>query len=78
MKSPHGLLPVPVLVPVLVLVLVLGLAGCAAGPSYRTPKPDLPPQFASSTGAHVPATPPAAANVDLAVWWKALGDPELD
>ena len=68
MKSPHGLL----------LGLVLGLAGCAAGPSYRTPKPDLPPQFASSTGAHVPATPPAAANVDLAAWWKALGDPELD
>ena len=54
------------------------LAGCAAGPSYRTPKPDLPPQFASSAAAQVPAPPPAAANVDLAVWWKALGDPELD
>jgi hypothetical protein len=51
MKSPHGLLLVRGLALVPGLVLVLGLAGCAAGPSYRTPKPDLPPQFASSTGA---------------------------
>ena len=45
MKSPQGVL------------LVLVLAACAAGPSYRTPKPDLPPQFASSTAALVPGTP---------------------
>ncbi len=62
----------------LLAVVLLGLAGCAAGPSYRTPKPDLPSQFATTASAHVPAPSPAAPNIDLAVWWKSLGDTELD
>ncbi len=53
------------------LILALGIAGCAAGPNYRTPKPDVPPAFASKGDASV-------SNVDLAEWWKALNDPELD
>ncbi len=56
------------------------LAGCAVGPSYRTPKSDLPAKFAA-TGT--PPTAPAgtagtAPEVDLAHWWRALNDPELD
>jgi NodT family efflux transporter outer membrane factor (OMF) lipoprotein len=52
--------------------VVLSGAGCAAGPNYRTPKPDTPPQFVANTSGQ------AAADVDLAVWWKSLNDPELD
>jgi NodT family efflux transporter outer membrane factor (OMF) lipoprotein len=56
----------------IVAFVVVGAAGCAAGPSYRTPKPDTPSHFVANTsGQH-------AAEVDLAVWWKSLGDPELN
>ena len=51
----------------------LMLASCAVGPSYRTPKPDVPDHFAASSGA---AASPAV--VDLATWWRSLEDPELD
>ena len=54
-----------------VLGLVASLTACAAGPSYRTPKPDTPPNFASQVAATAP-TP------DLATWWRALNDEELD
>jgi NodT family efflux transporter outer membrane factor (OMF) lipoprotein len=64
----------------ILLALTVGLTGCAVGPSYRTPNSDAPPQFASTVASHGPrsASQSAAANVDLAVWWKALGDAELD
>ncbi|MFI4891079.1 MAG: efflux transporter outer membrane subunit [Steroidobacterales bacterium] len=51
--------------------LVAGLTACAAGPGYRTPKPDVPPAFASQASA-------LASDVDLANWWRALHDEELD
>jgi NodT family efflux transporter outer membrane factor (OMF) lipoprotein len=54
------------------LAAVAGLAGCAAGPSYHAPKPDTPAQFAAQ-----PA-PAAASAQDLAAWWRALNDSELD
>ena len=60
--------------------LIAGLSACAAGPSYRTPKPDVPSSFVS-----VPPVPPVAASaqppepmLDLAMWWRALNDEELD
>ena len=40
-----------------VFASMLGLAACAAGPNYRTPKPDVPPAFAARTEANTPATP---------------------
>jgi NodT family efflux transporter outer membrane factor (OMF) lipoprotein len=62
---------------------VAALAGCAVGPNYRTPKTPTPEGFAAagSTAAagsagSVPGTAPAP--VDLAAWWHALQDPELD
>jgi NodT family efflux transporter outer membrane factor (OMF) lipoprotein len=55
-----------------VLGLIAGLTACAAGPSYRMPKSDVPPGFASKAPA---ATAPA---VDLTSWWRALNDKELD
>jgi NodT family efflux transporter outer membrane factor (OMF) lipoprotein len=58
--------------------VALGLAGCAAGPSYRTPTPDLPAAFAAQSVRPSEPAPQRAAEVDLAAWWTALNDPELD
>jgi NodT family efflux transporter outer membrane factor (OMF) lipoprotein len=55
----------------IVLVMASALSACAAGPRYRTPKPDLPPAFA----AVVTATD---ASVDMSAWWRALNDEELN
>ncbi|HXQ63334.1 MAG TPA: efflux transporter outer membrane subunit [Steroidobacteraceae bacterium] len=58
------------------LALLVGLAGCAVGPNYRRPDVPVPPVFAATAS---PATAPTAAVApDLAAWWHALGDPELD
>jgi NodT family efflux transporter outer membrane factor (OMF) lipoprotein len=64
-------------------VFVAALAGCAVGPNYRTPKTPIPQGFAAAGstaaaggGDNVPAT--LAPPVDLAAWWHALKDPELD
>lgn len=57
-------------------LLIGALAACAVGPSYRTPKPEMPAQFAATSSSA--AGRPAQSVVDLASWWQALGDPELD
>jgi NodT family efflux transporter outer membrane factor (OMF) lipoprotein len=63
-------------------VFVTALAGCAVGPNYRTPKTPTPEGYAAGStataggAANAPGT--AAAPVDLAAWWQALKDPELD
>jgi NodT family efflux transporter outer membrane factor (OMF) lipoprotein len=56
------------------------LAGCAVGPSYRTPKSDVPPNFAAHAAANSAASNSAtsAATPDLATWWRALNDEELN
>jgi NodT family efflux transporter outer membrane factor (OMF) lipoprotein len=53
------------------------LAGCAAGPNYHAPKNDLPPQFAAQAVAPSGAAT-AQPEVDLAAWWRALNDEELN
>jgi NodT family efflux transporter outer membrane factor (OMF) lipoprotein len=62
---------------------VAALAGCAVGPNYRTPKTPTPERFAAAGSTataggagNVPGSAPAP--VDLAAWWHALKDPELD
>lgn len=63
-------------------LVVLGgiacLTACAVGPSYRTPRPDEPPSFAAKVDANSagPGTQPTPP--DLAAWWRALNDEELD
>jgi NodT family efflux transporter outer membrane factor (OMF) lipoprotein len=64
-------------------VFVAALAGCAVGPNYRTPKTPTPEGYAAAGStataggaANAPGT--AATPVDLAAWWHALNDPELD
>jgi NodT family efflux transporter outer membrane factor (OMF) lipoprotein len=58
--------------------LLAGLGGCAVGPSYRTPKPDVPPQFAAKAAVNSAASATPAPAPDLATWWRALDDAELD
>jgi NodT family efflux transporter outer membrane factor (OMF) lipoprotein len=64
----------------IVLGLVASLTACAAGPSYRIPKSDAPPAFASQVPMNSAGstTQPAAPTPDLATWWRALNDEELD
>ena len=55
--------------------VLASLAGCAAGPSYHRPAVPMPAGYAAvpvaSSGGTVAAT-------DLASWWNALNDEELD
>jgi NodT family efflux transporter outer membrane factor (OMF) lipoprotein len=66
-------------------------AGCNAGPDYHAPRVDLPGAYGGLPGAYgglpgayggLPSTGPTtrgtAAAVDLAHWWEALNDPELN
>lgn len=46
------------------------------GPDYRTPKADVPAEFAA--GAAPTLTPPSTPAPDITAWWRALGDPQLD
>jgi NodT family efflux transporter outer membrane factor (OMF) lipoprotein len=55
-----------------VLGVAAALTACAVGPTYRTPKADVPPNFASQVAATSPTAP------DLAAWWRALNDEELN
>ena len=57
------------------------VAGCAAGPNYHTPRIALPEHYdavaqARPTDAAGPAG--GAPPIELAAWWRALQDPELD
>jgi NodT family efflux transporter outer membrane factor (OMF) lipoprotein len=65
-------------------LIVLGsaaaLSACAVGPSYRTPTPDEPASFAAKLDA-APAAPgagPSTPPPDMAAWWRALNDEELN
>jgi NodT family efflux transporter outer membrane factor (OMF) lipoprotein len=56
------------------LLSALGVASCAVGPNYRTPDVHVPAKFEAigHTGNHT------GPDVELATWWHALHDPELD
>jgi len=52
------------------------LAGCAVGPNYHAPRTSPPKEFAAGVPSASAAS--SAPAVDLAQWWRALKDPELD
>ena len=52
-------------------------SGCAVGPNYRTPQLPLPEHFVATPPADA-STAPEAPPIELATWWHALNDPELD
>jgi len=58
--------------PLLAMSAFAGLAACAVGPSYHAPKFDVPAAFVAAAG------PPEQSAVDLATWWRALNDPQLN
>jgi NodT family efflux transporter outer membrane factor (OMF) lipoprotein len=74
--------PVTKLAAAACFALIIALAGCAAGPDYHPPAPDTPPQFAAQAAPAPAAVAGAEASApseqDLAVWWHALDDSELD
>jgi NodT family efflux transporter outer membrane factor (OMF) lipoprotein len=59
---------------------VVGLTACAVGPSYRVPAPEVPASFAAQAGTNFAGSraQPGASAVDLAAWWRALHDEELN
>ena len=64
-------------------VLISAVAGCAVGPNYRAPKTQTPQSYAAAGSTAMAegagnASGTASAPVDLAAWWQALKDPELD
>ncbi|HEY2274469.1 MAG TPA: efflux transporter outer membrane subunit [Steroidobacteraceae bacterium] len=68
--------------PVAALLIITGaVGGCAAGPNYRTPRLAVPEHYAAAAQAGPGGAGAAAGTVtpvELAAWWRALEDPELD
>ena len=58
------------------LICLIAASGCAVGPDFRPPPPQVPSKWVGPTSmpASQPATGPA---VELARWWAAFGDPNL-
>jgi outer membrane protein TolC len=48
------------------------LAGCAVGPNYRAPQPEVPAHFVAAEA------PQPAGNMAFVDWWRGLGDAQLD
>ncbi len=65
---------------VIALGMIGGLTACAVGPAYRAPRPDVPAKFAATADAMQSASAATSATpkVDLAGWWRALDDEELN
>jgi NodT family efflux transporter outer membrane factor (OMF) lipoprotein len=64
----------PRLCAVLIWIAVCsGLAGCAVGPDYQPPEPQMPQTFAAA-----PLAKGDGRGVDPARWWRALHDGELN
>ena len=57
------------------LAAALCIAGCAVGPDYKRPSPDLPVAWKLETPWRTGAPADAA---DKGAWWKAFDDPQLD
>ena len=63
-------------------VLLLVVAGCTVGPNYKPPEIDFPEPFSSAQSIAVTTQPTTRPKnvppVDLARWWEALQDPQLN
>src|ERR1700728_4187138 len=62
--------------PLLAVALAALVSACAVGPNYHPPQIALPDHYA----AEAPSAPhpPATNAIELAAWWRALQDPELN
>ena len=62
----------------LIALAAAALAACAVGPNYRTPRIPTPDKYDAVPAPTAGGADAAAAPIDTAAWWRALGDPELD
>ncbi|MDA8138178.1 MAG: efflux transporter outer membrane subunit [Desulfobacteraceae bacterium] len=60
-----------------ILLAALLFIGCAVGPDFKRPEPDVPAKY-SGTAPTVPAASPAAADEALANWWLVFNDATLN
>jgi len=60
--------------PLSLLTLALWLAGCAVGPDYQAPKPQLPGGYHLMDAQQASKTAPGAVNTR---WWQTFNDPQL-
>ena len=61
--------------PLSLLTLALWLAGCAVGPDYQAPKPQLPGGYHLMDAQQASKTAPGAVNTR---WWQTFNDPQLN
>ena len=61
--------------PLSLLTLALWLAGCAVGPDYEAPKPQLPGGYHLLDAQQASKTQPGAVN---SRWWQTFNDPQLN
>src|SRR5262245_48513116 len=54
------------------LLLALFSAGCTVGPNYRRPDTPVPQSFAEASSCA------ASSDAELAAWWNAFGDPQMN
>jgi multidrug efflux system outer membrane protein len=59
----------------IVLLLALLIGGCAVGPDFKPPPPNVPAAWVGVTNTSAATTTPAP--VDLTAWWKKFNDPML-
>jgi NodT family efflux transporter outer membrane factor (OMF) lipoprotein len=63
----------------LLLLAASALAGCAVGPNYHTPSVRVPGAYVALAGTpQSDGEAATASGANLATWWQALDDPELD
>ena len=63
---------------VLGAVACIGLAACAVGPDYHPPQPAMPENFIAAPAAKGERAATDNRVVDMARWWRALRDRELN
>ncbi|MEG9539770.1 efflux transporter outer membrane subunit, partial [Pantoea piersonii] len=61
--------------PLSLLTLALCLAGCAVGPDYEAPKPQLPGGYHLLDAQQASKTEPGAVSTR---WWQTFNDPQLN
>lgn len=61
--------------PLSLLTLAFWLAGCAVGPDYEGPKPQLPGGYHLMDAQQASKTAPGAVNTR---WWQTFNDPQLN
>jgi NodT family efflux transporter outer membrane factor (OMF) lipoprotein len=57
--------------------LVGALCGCAVGPNYSPPTPDVPSAWTGAATPEAPQSGISQRHIEDADWWRTFGDPEL-